>query len=119
MQLGRTHKPGLGEVAEKAIEIDKIIAEAKELSDELVATVSMLDLIVQARSRKMEIDPTAREQLIEFARSQMTRRGEIDTIIFTTEDIMAGLKKGSEKLDKVVADADQALRPVEEDAEND
>ncbi len=42
----------------------------------------------------MEIDPDTKEQLIEFARSQMARKGEIDTLIFTTKDIMTGLKKG-------------------------
>ncbi len=38
---------GLSDIAEKAIEIDRIITQAKKLSDELVATVGMLDSIVQ------------------------------------------------------------------------
>jgi hypothetical protein len=67
----------------------------------------------------MEIDPSAKKELIEFARSQMARRGEIDTLIFTTKDIMAGLRKTSENLDKAVADVNLALHAKEEDLEND
>ena len=67
----------------------------------------------------MEIDPGTKKELIEFAKSQMARKGEIDTLIFTTEDIMAGLRKTSEKLDKAVADVNQALHSVKEDAQND
>ena len=66
----------------------------------------------------MEIDPSAKKELIEFARSQMARRGEIDTLIFTTKDIMAGLRKTSENLDKAVADVNLALNAKEEDLEN-
>ena len=32
----------------------------------------------------MEMDPSARKELIEFARSQMARNGQIDTLIFTS-----------------------------------
>ena len=66
----------------------------------------------------MEMDPSAKKELIEFARSQMARRGEIDTLIFTTEDIMAGLRQTSENLDKAVADVNLALRSMEEDVES-
>lgn len=64
----------------------------------------------------MEIDPDTKKQLIAFARSQMVRRGEIDTLIFTTKDIMAGLRKASENLDEAVADVNQAIHSIEEDA---
>jgi hypothetical protein len=64
----------------------------------------------------MEIDRDTKEQLLAFARSQMTRKGEIDTLIFTTEDIVTGLRRASENLDKVVADVKQALHSLEEDA---
>jgi hypothetical protein len=67
----------------------------------------------------MEIDPGTKKELIEFARSQMARKGEIDTLIFTTKDIMAGLRKTSENLDKAVADVNQALHSVEEDVQDD
>jgi hypothetical protein len=67
----------------------------------------------------MDIDPRTKKELIEFARSQMARKGEIDTLIFTTKDIMAGLRKTSEDLDKSVADVNLALHPIEEDVEND
>jgi len=67
----------------------------------------------------MEIDPSTKKQLIEFARSQMERRGEIDTLIFTTENIMAGLRKASENLDKAVVDVNQALHSIVKDVEND
>jgi len=66
----------------------------------------------------MEMDPSARKELIEFARSQMARRGEIDTLIFTTKDIMAGLRKTSENLDKAVADVNLALKSMEEEVES-
>ena len=67
----------------------------------------------------MEIDPDTQKQLIAFARSQMTRKGEIDTLIFTTKNIMAGLRKASENLDKAVTDVDQAIRSLEGDAHDD
>ena len=67
----------------------------------------------------MEIDPGTKKELIEFAKSQMARKGEIDTLIFTTEDIMAGLRKTSENLDKAVADVNQALHSVKEDVQDD
>ena len=60
----------------------------------------------------MEIDPDTRKQLIEFARSQMARKGDIDTLIFTTKDIMDGLRKASENLDKAVADVNQAIHLI-------
>ncbi len=63
----------------------------------------------------MEIDPDIKKQVIEFARSQMTRKGEIDTLIFTTKDIMAGLRKASEDLDKAVTDVNQAIHSIEGD----
>jgi hypothetical protein len=65
----------------------------------------------------MEIDPGTKEQLIEFARSQMARRGEIDSLIFTTKDIMAGMKNVSEYLDKTVADVVHVLHSIDEGAE--
>jgi hypothetical protein len=64
----------------------------------------------------MEIDHDTKEELLAFARSQMTRKGEIDTLIFTTEDIVTGLRRASENLDKVVADVNEALHALEEDA---
>lgn len=67
----------------------------------------------------MQIDHDTKRQLIEFARSQMDKRGEIDALIFTAENITAGLKKASEALDKAVKDVDQALRSVAEDKEDD
>ena len=67
----------------------------------------------------MEIDPGTKKELIEFAKSQMARKGEIDTLIFTTQDIVAGLRKTSENLDKVVADVNQTLSSVKEDTQND
>jgi hypothetical protein len=67
----------------------------------------------------MEIDPGTKKELIEFAKAQMARKGEIDTLIFTTEDIMAGLRKTSENLDKAVADVNQALHSVKEDVQDD
>jgi len=67
----------------------------------------------------MGIDSDAQRQLIDFARSQMARRGEIDTLIFTTENILDGLKKASENLDTAVADVDQAFESMEERAHND
>jgi hypothetical protein len=66
----------------------------------------------------MEMDPSARKELIEFARSQMARRGEIDTLIFTTKDIMTGLRKTSENLDKAVADVNLALESMQEEVES-
>jgi hypothetical protein len=66
----------------------------------------------------MEIDPGTKKQLIEFARSQMARKGEIDTLIFTTKNIMDGLQKASQNLDKAVTDVDQALRSMGERVEN-
>jgi hypothetical protein len=67
----------------------------------------------------MEIDSSTRKQLIEFARSQMARKGEIDTLIFTTEDIMAGLRKASGNIDKAVTDVNQALHSMLEEVNND
>jgi ABC-type transporter Mla subunit MlaD len=64
----------------------------------------------------MEIDRDTKKQLLAFARSQMARKGEIDTLIFTTKDIMAGLRKASEDLDKAVTDVNQAIRSLKEDA---
>jgi hypothetical protein len=49
----------------------------------------------------------------------MDRRGEIDTLIFTTENIMAGLQKASGNLDKAVTDVNQALHSIVEEMEND
>jgi len=66
----------------------------------------------------MEIDSNTKEELIEFARSQMERRGEIDILIFTTKDIMTGLRKTYEHLDKAVSDVNQALHLIDEDPEN-
>jgi hypothetical protein len=66
----------------------------------------------------MEIDSNTKEELIEFARSQMERRGEIDILIFTTKDIMTGLRKTSEHLDKAVSDVNQALHLMGKDPEN-
>ena len=67
----------------------------------------------------MEIDPGTKKELIEFAKSQMARKGEIDTLIFTSESIMDGLRKTSANLDKVVADVNQALHSVKEDVQDD
>jgi hypothetical protein len=62
----------------------------------------------------MEIDAERRQKLIEFAKSQMARRGEIDTLIFTTQDITAGLLKASDDLDKAVKDVSRAIGSLEE-----
>jgi hypothetical protein len=65
----------------------------------------------------MEIDSGTKEQLIDFARSQMARRGEIDSLIFTAKDIIAGMKNVSENLDKTVADVIHVLNSLDEDGE--
>ena len=67
----------------------------------------------------MKIDPSTEKELIAFAKAQMARKGEIGTLIFTTEDIMDELRKASKMLDKTVADVNQALHSVVKDVEND
>jgi hypothetical protein len=42
----------LSDVAAKAVEVDRIITQAKKLSDELITTVSMLNSIVQTQEQK-------------------------------------------------------------------
>jgi len=52
METDKSHTTDLSEVAEKAVEVDRLITQAKKLSDELVATVGMLNSIVGAREPK-------------------------------------------------------------------
>jgi hypothetical protein len=42
----------LSDVAEKAVEVDRLVNQAKKLSDELVSTVSMLNSIFQPQEQK-------------------------------------------------------------------
>ena len=65
----------------------------------------------------MGIDPDIRRQLIEFAQSQMTRKGEIDALIFTTKDVVAGLRRAQENLDRVTTEFNQALHSIADETE--
>jgi hypothetical protein len=42
----------LSDVAAKAVEVDRLVTQAKKLSDELVTTVSMLNSVVQDQEQK-------------------------------------------------------------------
>jgi len=63
----------------------------------------------------MEISPDTRKQLIEFAKAQMERQGEIDTLIFTAKDITKALHVASDNLNKAAADIGEVLRSIEKD----
>jgi len=52
METGNRPTIHLRDLIEKADEIDRIITEARKLSDELIATVSMLNSLVQDREQK-------------------------------------------------------------------
>jgi hypothetical protein len=52
MEPDRPRVADLSDVAEKAVEVDRIITQAKKLSDELVTTVSMLNSIVKTQEQK-------------------------------------------------------------------
>ena len=52
METGNRPTVHLSDLTEKADEIDRIITEARKLSDELIATVSMLNSLVQDREQK-------------------------------------------------------------------
>jgi hypothetical protein len=54
MEAGKSHTADLSEVTEKAIKVDRLITQAKKLSDELVATVGMLNSIVGVQEPKDE-----------------------------------------------------------------
>lgn len=66
-------------------------------------------------SPQMEIDSGTRKRLIEFARAQMARQGQIDTLIFTAKDITEALQRASDNLHKAAKDAGQALQSIERD----
>jgi hypothetical protein len=61
----------------------------------------------------VEIDPDTRKRLIEFAGAQMAKKGEIDTLIFTTRDITKALQKDSDNLTKATTDAGEVLRSMD------
>jgi hypothetical protein len=52
MEPDEPHMTDLSDVAAKAVEVDRIIAQAKKLSDELITTVGMLNSIAQPREQK-------------------------------------------------------------------
>ena len=52
METGKSSTADLIEVAEKAVEVDRLITQAKKLSDELVTTVGMLNSVVRAQEPK-------------------------------------------------------------------
>ena len=52
METGNRPTVHLSDLTEKADEIDRIITEAKKLSDELIATVSMLNSLVQDQEQE-------------------------------------------------------------------
>jgi hypothetical protein len=54
METGNRPTVHLSDLTEKADEIDRIITEAKKLSDELIATVSMLNSLVQDQEQEQK-----------------------------------------------------------------
>jgi hypothetical protein len=52
MKTGETHSASLSEIAKKTLEVDQLITQAKRLTDELVATVSMLNSMVKNQEQK-------------------------------------------------------------------
>ena len=52
--MGTGNRPAvhLSELAEKAAEVERIITQARKLSDELITTVSMLNSVVQDQEQK-------------------------------------------------------------------
>jgi hypothetical protein len=52
METGKPRTADLSDIAEKAVEVDRLITQAKKLSDELVATVGMLNSIVGTQEPK-------------------------------------------------------------------
>jgi|HubBroStandDraft_6_1064221.scaffolds.fasta_scaffold2936778_2 hypothetical protein len=53
-----------------------------------------------------------REQLIRFAREQMARQGEIDSLIFTTRNLSESLKATSENLNEAIEDVRRVLNTI-------
>ena len=54
METGNRPTIHLRDLIEKADEIDRIITEARKLSDELIATVSMLNSLVQKQEQEQK-----------------------------------------------------------------
>jgi len=52
METGKQHSEELSGVAEKTAEVDRLLAEAKKLSAELVATVNLLNSVVETEEPK-------------------------------------------------------------------
>ena len=52
MEMGNRPAQHLSDLAEKAVEVDRILTQAKKLCDELIATVSMLNSLVQDQGQK-------------------------------------------------------------------
>lgn len=52
METGKPHAEDLRGVAEKTAEVDRLLAQAKKLSAELVATVNMLNSVVVSKESK-------------------------------------------------------------------
>ena len=53
-----------------------------------------------------------KEQLIKFAREQMARQGEIDSLIFTTRNLAESLKATSENLGEAIEDVRRVLNSL-------
>jgi hypothetical protein len=60
------------------------------------------------------MDQQTKEQLINFAREQMARKGEIDSLIFTTRNLSEELKTTSENLGEAIEDVRRVLNSLSE-----
>jgi hypothetical protein len=60
------------------------------------------------------MDQQTKEQLIRFAREQMARQGEIDSLIFTTRNLSEELKITSENLGAAIQDVRRVLNSLSE-----
>ena len=47
MEAGKSHAASLDDVIEKAVEVDQIVSRAKKLSEELIATVDILNSAIE------------------------------------------------------------------------
>jgi hypothetical protein len=52
MEASKSRTADLIDIAEKAVEVDRLITQAKKLSNELVETVGMLNSIARAQEPK-------------------------------------------------------------------
>jgi hypothetical protein len=115
MEADKARAAHPAEIVAKVAEVAWFIVEATTVSVDLIATAIAFNTTSPPGSGSMEMDSDTRKQLIKFARAQMERRGEIDTLIFTARDIADELRKASDNLKEATTHVDHVLRSIEED----